>query len=76
MGSSAYINKDNQIMKNKQANETVEIQPGVFEPLEARNLMENGDNAEFFHSLGRAIGGAKVDNKYLKTHHSEGDKSR
>ena len=63
-------------MKDQQANETVEIRPGEFEPLEARNIMENGDNAAFFHSLGRAIGGAKVDNKYLKTHHEEGEKSR
>lgn len=46
--------------------ETVEIRPGVFEELSPQNIKERGQNAGFFHSLGRALGGEEVDNCYLK----------
>ena len=46
---------------------TVEIRPNEFEVMAERNVKNNGENAGFFHSLGRAIQGEKVDNKYLKS---------
>lgn len=46
---------------------TVEIRPNEFEVMADRNIKERGENAGFFHSLGRALQGEKVDNKYLKS---------
>lgn len=56
------------------AQNLVELSPGVFEPM-SNNLIDrcNGNlhTAGFFHSLGRALGGESVNNRYLKTR--EGD---
>lgn len=46
---------------------TVEIRPDEFEVMAERNVNERGESAGFFHSMGRALQGEKVDNKYLKT---------
>lgn len=45
----------------------VEIRPNEFEAMAESNVKSNGDHAGFFHTLGRALGGEKVDNKYLKS---------
>ncbi|KZX57779.1 hypothetical protein A3709_19340 [Halioglobus sp. HI00S01] len=59
---------------SEKAAETVEIRPGVFEPISKGLAEQAGDNhqyAGFMHSLGAAIGGRKVDNQFLK---AAGDK--
>ncbi|MDH0450896.1 hypothetical protein [Shewanella sp. GD04112] len=48
------------------AENTIELRPNVFESMSERNIDHNGKNAVFFHSLGRAIQGEKVDNEFLK----------
>lgn len=48
------------------AGNTIELRPYVFESMSKRNVDHNGKNAGFFHSLGRAIQGEKVDNEFLK----------
>ncbi len=54
-------------MKNSDnAENTIELRPNVYEIMSKRNVEDNGKNAGFFHSLGRAIQGEKVDNQYLK----------
>jgi hypothetical protein len=52
---------------NKKDVNTVEIRPNEFETMAENNVKERGENAGFFHSLGRAIQGEKVDNQYLKS---------
>jgi hypothetical protein len=52
---------------SKEDANTIEIRPNEFEVMADRNVKERGENAGFFHSLGRALGGEKVDNKYLKS---------
>lgn len=51
-------------MKNLE--NTIELRPKVYETMSKRNVEANGENAGFFHSLGRAIQGEKVDNEFLK----------
>ncbi len=45
---------------------TIELRPNVFESMSKHNVEVNGKHAGFFHSLGRAIQGEKVDNEFLK----------
>jgi len=52
---------------NKYSEDTVEIRPDEFEVMTARNIKEQGENAGFMHSLGRAMQGEKVNNKFLKS---------
>lgn len=55
---------------SEETNETVEIRPGEHEAM-SEALLErcdgNSETAGFFHSLGAAIGGKAVDNKYLRS---------
>ena len=41
-------------MKNLE--NTIELRPKVYETMSKRNVEANGENAGFFHSLGRATG--------------------
>lgn len=52
---------------DSQSKETIEIRPNEFEEVHPNTVKAYGENAGFFHSLGRAIGGEKVDNKFLKS---------
>lgn len=52
--------------KSDNAENTIELRPHVYESLTMLNVEANGKNAGFFHCLGRAIQGEKVDNEYLR----------
>jgi len=52
---------------NNKPDSTVEIRPGEFETMSEKNVNERGQSAGFFHSLGRALCGEEVNNKYLKS---------
>lgn len=53
-------------MTTSKPEQTIELRPGVFEPMTERNIQANGEQAGFFHSLGRALQGEQVDNPFLK----------
>ncbi|MDH0450890.1 hypothetical protein [Shewanella sp. GD04112] len=63
----AEIRTTESLMKiSDNAENTIELRPNVFESMSESNIAHNGKNAGFFHSLGRAIQGEKVDNEFLK----------
>jgi len=55
------------MLNNNKPDSTVEIRPGEFETLSEKIVTERGQSAGFFHSLGRALCGVEVNNKYLKS---------